>query len=353
MNSRKGDVCNVDVHRASYIKHLRSKKHIENLKRNEMIIAEWLFQEPVENKINKIYNPKSLKQLARNNIRLDDKQLNKAFAKKMINPYYFTDRNLKVGFKINLDIHHINHAYSKLTIIPYHPEFGIEVRYINKIMKELSVIYARLINQYKFKYQTVFSARFDKQVEDNQVLDETELFINLKINHNLTESDLENIDVVSPFGHQKQQQEMKDSGWRFDKINLMTVYFYKTNELNGSNYVKIPLRSNTILNIENKDKNCFLWSILAFLHPCIINHPNRVSNYKQNFNELNIQDIDFTNGFKCSDVHKFNELNNFSINIFELNFYQDQNQWNHTLIPIEVSKNDSDRVSDLAIYKNH
>ena len=40
-------------------------------------------------------------------------------------------------------------------------------------MKELSVIYARLINQYIFKYQTVFSARFDEQDEDNQVLDET------------------------------------------------------------------------------------------------------------------------------------------------------------------------------------
>ena len=30
----------------------------------------------------------------------------------------------------------------------------------------------------------------------------------------------------------------------------MTVYFYKTNELNGSNYIKILLRSNAILNIE-------------------------------------------------------------------------------------------------------
>ena len=31
MNSCKCEVCNVDVHRASYIKHLRSKKHIENM----------------------------------------------------------------------------------------------------------------------------------------------------------------------------------------------------------------------------------------------------------------------------------------------------------------------------------
>ena len=60
---------------------------------------------------------------------------------------------------------------------------------------------------------------------------------------------------------------MKKSGWRFDKNNSMTVYYYQTGEMNGLTYVKIPLRSSAILNIENKDKNCFLWSILACLHP--------------------------------------------------------------------------------------
>ena len=39
MNSRKCDVCNIDVHIASYQNHLRSKKHLENEKLNEMIIA--------------------------------------------------------------------------------------------------------------------------------------------------------------------------------------------------------------------------------------------------------------------------------------------------------------------------
>ena len=47
-------------------------------------------------------------------------------------------------------------------------------------------------------------------------------------------------------------------------------------------------------------------------------------------------------------------MNNLSITIFELNFYQDQNRWKRTLIPIEISKNDeSNRVVDLLIYKNH
>ena len=121
MISRKCEICNVNVHRASYIKHLRSEKHIERMKQNEKIIPEWLFQEPIENNIRKVYNTKSLKQLARNHIRLDDKQIKKELARKKPNPYYFTDSNLGVGFKINLDSHHINHANSKLTIIPNYP----------------------------------------------------------------------------------------------------------------------------------------------------------------------------------------------------------------------------------------
>ena len=166
-NSRTCDVCNVNVHRASMQKHLRSKKHLENINRNEMIIPDWLFKEertPIKKKIQKVYNPKTLKQLAREKIKLDDKEL----AKMMINPYYFFDENLKNGFKINLESHNISHANSILTITPNFLEFGIEFRYTKKIIKELSVLYARLINQYKFKYHTLFSASFYKINEEDQ-----------------------------------------------------------------------------------------------------------------------------------------------------------------------------------------
>ena len=221
----------------------------------------------------------------------------------MPNPYYFTDRALQVGFIIKLDSHHINDANSIITINPAYPEFGIENRYNNKITKETANIYARLKNQNKFNYQTVFSARFDKQNEDDQILDETELYINLNINQNLTQSDFDKIDVKSPLGNQIQQQEMKNLGWRFDKINSMTIYFYQTGIVNGSNYVKLPLRGSATLNIENDDKYCFLRSFPAHLHPCNNNNPNRVSSYRQYFNELIIEGIDFSDGFRCSDIH--------------------------------------------------
>ena len=271
----------------------------------------------------------------------------------MINPYYFIDENLKNGFKIILESHNISHANSISTITPNFQEFGIDFRYINKIVKELSVIYARLINQYKFKYHTLFSAIFYKIIGEDQRSNEIELHINLKISNNLTESDIDNINVRSQLEHQMQIQETKESGWIFDKINSMKISFYKTEELNGTSYVKIPLRSNAILNYQNNDKYCSIWSILANLHPCENTHPSRVNNYLQYFNELNIKGFDFTYGFKCKDVHRFNELNNLSVNIYELNFYQKGDKGKYNLIPIETSKNESDNVIDLLIYKNH
>ena len=308
-NSRTCEICNVNVHRASFVKHLRSKKHLENLIQNEMIIPEWFFKEEkthIKKIIQKVYNPKTLKQLAREKIKLDDEEL----AKMMINPYYFFDENLKIGFKINLVSHNVSHANSIMTITPKLPEFGIEFRYINKIVKELSVIYARLINQYKFKYHTLFSASFYKINEEDQSYNEIELYITLKINRNSTESDIGNIDVKSQLEHQIQIQQTKESGWIFEKINSMKISIYKTTELDGTSYVRIPLRSNAILDVQNNDKYCFIWSILASLHPCEHTHPSRVNNYSQYFNDLNFQYFDFTNGFKCSDVHRFNEINN-------------------------------------------
>ena len=108
---------------------------------------------------------------------------------------------MKIGFKINLESHNIIHATSILTITPKFPEIGIEFRYINKLIKKISVIYARLINQYKFKYHTILSASFYKINKEDQRKNEIEVYVNLTINHNLTESDIDIIDVTSQLEH--------------------------------------------------------------------------------------------------------------------------------------------------------
>ena len=52
-NSCRCKICNVDVLRAAFAKHLRGKENWENEKQNEMIIPEWLLgeeQSPIRKK---------------------------------------------------------------------------------------------------------------------------------------------------------------------------------------------------------------------------------------------------------------------------------------------------------------
>ena len=101
------------------------------------------------------------------------------------------------------------------------------------------------------KYQIFISASFYKISEEDQRSYEIDLIINLNVNKNLTETDIKNIDVKSQLEHQSQIQETK---WLFDKTNSMKIRLFKTGELNGSSYVKIPLRSSALVNFKNDDK---------------------------------------------------------------------------------------------------
>ena len=126
-NNRICDVCNVDVHWASYVRHLRSKKPLENENQNQMKIPDWLMKKehtPIKNKFEEVYNPKTLKQIARQNIKKNDKELDKELAIKKINPSYFTDENSKIGSKVNLEIHIVDHANSLIDVIPNFGDIG-------------------------------------------------------------------------------------------------------------------------------------------------------------------------------------------------------------------------------------
>ena len=220
--------------------------------------------------------------------------------------------------------------------------------YINEIFKEMAHIYAKYINQYKFNYQLTFMLLFNKLEENGDIKKEVEMTVTLYMANNLTQSEIGNVNFQWDLEARKQNLEMRESGWNSQRVNSMTISFYNTRNMDGSSYVKIPLWSSAILNIKNDDKYCFLWSILANLYPCE-NNSNIVSSYRNYFNELNIEGFDFSNGFKCRDVYRFESLNNLSINIYELNFGENK----HKLIPIEISKSESDKVIDFLIYKNH
>ncbi len=167
------------------------------------------------------------------------------------------------------------------------------------------------------------------------------MVVNLKMVNNLTQSEINNVNVQWELEARKQNLEMRDSGWDFQRVNSMTISFYNTGNMDGSSNVKVPLRS-AILKIKNDDKYCFLWSILASLYPCE-NNCNIVSSYRKYFNRLNLEGFDFSKRLRCSDMCRFEKLNDLSMNLYELGFHQKK----HKLIPIEISKIESDKVIDL------
>ena len=95
--------------------------------------------------------PNSLNQLIRNYVRSN---------KRIKNPDYDNDRKLQIELRIDNDSPSLTFIISS--------GFEVEILYINQIIKKLSNFYARLINQYKFRYQTVFLTVFDKQNEDEK-----------------------------------------------------------------------------------------------------------------------------------------------------------------------------------------
>ena len=87
----------------------------------------------------------------------------------MINPYYFTNRVLNVAYEFKPDSHHINLLNSKITAKPNSLE--IKKFLVKDKIEYMCTKCAGIKNQYKFKYQTVFSAKLYEQDEGDQVLD--------------------------------------------------------------------------------------------------------------------------------------------------------------------------------------
>ena len=102
--------------------------------------------------------------------------------------------------------------------------------------------------------------------------------------------------------------------------------------------------STSVVNIQNNDNYCFLWSVLAHKYK-VENHREKVSHYKNHFHEINQGDIQFP--MKIKDIPTFERLINLNINVFELSANDE------TLSPKYVNKNYYDEHIDLLLYENH
>ena len=152
-----------------------------------------------------------------------------------------------------------------------------------------------------------------------------------EIINNLKRLKLNDLDVMTRLDHEVQRREKLGSGSNLQGNNYLKICFHKTNVLNERTYVKFPITTNSILNIQNYDTYCFLWSILASIHP-VRDHPYRVTKYTCYQHELNFTNTGFTNGIKIVDMPIFEILNpTLSVNEFEYSTDEDND---YELVPL-------------------
>ena len=157
----------------------------------------------------------------------------------------------------------------------------------------------------------------------------------------------EEVNESNELSDQIDEFEQGESGYIIDSIKILTIKMFKYHDKRASSYCKLPkpfCNSTSIVNIQNKDNYCFLWSILAHKYK-LDNHRERVTHYENHFHELNQGDIQFP--MKIKDIPTFEILNNLNINVFELSAND------KSLSPKYVNKNYYDEQIDILLYENH
>ena len=137
--------------------------------------------------------------------------------------------------------------------------------------------------------------------------------------------------LKSEFSSIIDDMQQKDSQWIFIKIISSDTFLYDVTDERAKSYIKSPFPSQSILNIQNNDNSCFLYSFLAYFYYNIEkSHRTRSSTYEKYIgfkNQTaklpdektpNFKDIEFP--FKYKDIPKFEKLNQFlTVNVFGIN----------------------------------
>ena len=135
------------------------------------------------------------------------------------------------------------------------------------------------------------------------------------------------------------------SGWYFKEVISFDIYTVDDKKLKGDSYIPLPdflMRNKAIINMENKDNKCFLWSVLRYLHPKE-KHSSRINDLREYENDLNFKGIDFP--IKVKDIQKFeNQSPDLpGINVFSVND-------NNKIYPLRLNQKDCQKTIDLFLF---
>ena len=128
-------------------------------------------------------------------------------------------------------------------------------------------------------------------------------------------------------------QDAEGSGWQYEKVIKLVLHTTKWEPLYGSSYIPLdPYLANkkALINMQNEDDKCFMWSVLRALYPKDKN-PQRVDNdLKSKQDSINMDGICYPVNFRAID--RFEHLNpNIFISVLGYNKEE-------RIFPLKISK---------------
>lgn len=149
------------------------------------------------------------------------------------------------------------------------------------------------------------------------------------------------------------------SGWSLHEVVDLTVNINKNVIFSASSYIPLPSdidkNKKCIVNVKNdEDSKCFLWSVLAALHPKHRDAGN-INHYKKYENELNLDGVSFPASLESIRIfEKQNE--NISINVYVISeeFNHEKKKVENIIVPVRLTDNvKSKHIHLLMIHENN
>ena len=201
------------------------------------------------------------------------------------------------------------------------------------------------------KYRMVLVCIMEKQEIQKNVdvvgIEEGKGYFNSETYPNLESEDVDKVISVAwdNIDARIEAYQQNGSGWYFKEIEKLEIHTTGFNPTKGSSYIILPgwiSNKKAIVNIQNKDKKCFLWCILRYLHPKE-SHEERVKDLKKYEFSLNTKSITFP--MKLKDITKFEKLNPElpGINVFSVD--------NMIIYPLRMADRDCLNTIDLFLYE--
>ncbi|XP_041377440.1 uncharacterized protein LOC121389858 [Gigantopelta aegis] len=135
--------------------------------------------------------------------------------------------------------------------------------------------------------------------------------------------------------------EGDSSSLDFEEVMNVKLTVTQFQPFRGSSYLPLPSelrKKRSLLNIRNLDDDkCFIYAILAHLHPSSTSHKDLPDDYIQHISELHVEGFKFPMALK--NVGNFEKANDLSINVYGYSQKEKKEDEENLIFPLKISDN--------------